>query len=80
MSRIVVTAPDGKKYEIRETLSVEKIMEIFDVTRVTVYNWLGKRDKNNMYSKGKFPHAFKMGKIYIPIIDVTDVVQNKQTL
>jgi hypothetical protein len=78
--KIIVTAPDGTKYNIADLLTVDKLMEVFSVTRITVYNWLGKKDKSNMYPSGKFPHAFKVGKIYIPIIDVKRMISNKTVI
>lgn len=76
-----VTAPDGAEYSLNELLTVSAIQEIFgNVTKVTVYNWLGKADENGCYPDGKFPHAFKFGgMIYIPAIDVRNNIKNRQT-
>lgn len=68
------------KYKLNELLTVRMVMEVFDVTRVTVYNWLGKKSENGTYPDGKFPHAFKLkneGKIYIPINDVKHLIDMK---
>lgn len=77
MSGMKITAPDGICYGLDELLTVTNVMEIFEVTNITVYNWLGKIDDKGVYSEGKFEHAFKLGKIYIPMIDVQKYISNK---
>jgi len=69
------------RYRLNELLTVRMVMEVFGVTRVTVYNWLGKKDDNDKYPNGKLPHAFKVGsdggKIYIPLNDVKALVDKR---
>lgn len=75
-----ITAPDGVSYSLDELLTTSAVMDIFGVTNVTVYNWLGKVDENGAYTQGKFRHAFKLGgNIYIPVEDVKNVIKQKQT-
>lgn len=78
--KLRVTAPDGTVYNIEDLLTVKKVMEVFEVTRVCVYNWLGPKSDKGTYPDGKFPHAFKEGKIYIPIVDIKDMISNKKTV
>lgn len=78
--KIKITAPDGFTYNLDELLTTVNIMEIFGVTNITVYNWLGTIDENYCYPNGKFPHAFKFGgKIYIPVKDAKDRIVKKQS-
>jgi hypothetical protein len=79
-NKIKITAPDGVAYSLDELLTTRDIMEIFNVTNITVYNWLGSIDENGAYTDGKFKHAFKLGGlIYIPVEDVKDVIVKKQS-
>lgn len=74
-----VVAPDGVTYSLNDLLSVKNVMDIFNVTRVTVYNWLGKCSESNAYEDGKFKHAFKFGgMIYIPYEDIKNEIDKKQ--
>ena len=73
----MIESNDGVKYAMSELFTVESVMKTFDVTRMTVYNWLGKKSSTGGYPDGKFPHSFKLGKIYIPIVDVQEYIQNR---
>lgn len=72
------------EYRLDELFTAKMIMEIFDIGRVTVYNWLGEKVEGNntiTYPLGKFPNAFKSagatGKIYIPKKDVESLIERR---
>lgn len=82
----ITVGSDDNSYRLDELLTVSMIMEIFDVSRLTVYNWLGDGEEIDgviFYPNGKFPNSFKASiggsaKIYIPVSNVKDYINKKQ--
>lgn len=74
-----IISPNGNKYKVTDLITVRKVQELFGVTHITVYSWLGKLNDISVYSDGRFPNAFKYNKrIYIPVSDVENVIKNAQ--